>query len=515
MTTAKTAKPTFGQRLGDVLSRPLTDYIGILAVTGALTVIGMLMVLSSSMAMSVQENNSVWAIALRQFMMVFAGLVAMWIMMRIRPAHLRRLGVPMMAVAIILLVLVLIPGLGTGLEQMGSQSWLVLGPLTLQPSEVAKFTLGVWGSAFLAKRLREARDVISLFGTFIIVIALVLVLVLLERDLGMMASLAVVVVALSWFGGMPRWIVTLGSVVLALALVVFTATVGFRSTRISVYLEGLRGNFLDTQGAAYQSYQGYLSLADGGINGVGLGQSRAKWFYLPEAKNDFVFAIVGEELGFIGAMMVVLLFLMLGFFGMRIAMRSKDPFLRLLAATTTTGIVVQAFVNMGYVVGLLPVTGLQLPLISAGGTSVIITLASMGLLASCARHEPEAISAMQENGRPAFDRWLMLPEPTNALSTSAERADKPKRASGQQRFGEPVTARSSAQRRARGAMPPAAGRAGGRSTGGHSTGGHASSRSTGGAARRGTERSAYRGEQRYSPSPRCGEYNPSERRRNR
>ena len=473
MTSAKTAKPTFGQRLGDILSRPLTDYIGILAVTGALTVMGMLMVLSSSMAMSVQQNNSVWAIAIRQFMMVAAGLVAMWMMLRIRPQTMHKLGWPMLLVSIVLLILVLIPGIGTGLEQMGSQSWLVLGPLTLQPSEVAKFSLAVWGAAFLGDRIRNARDLFSLFGLFAMVVLVVLGLVLLERDLGMMASLAVVVVALAWFGGMPRWIVSTASGVVAVAMVIFTATVGFRSSRIAVYLEGLRGNFLDTQGAAYQSYQGYLSLADGGINGVGLGQSRAKWFYLPEAKNDFVFAIVGEELGFFGAAMVLVLFLLLGYFGMRIALRSKDQFIRLLAATMTTGIVAQAFVNMGYVVGLLPVTGLQLPLISAGGTSVIITLASMGLLANCARHEPEAISAMQENGRPAFDRWLFLPEP--ATDAGLQASEKPKRATGRQRYGAPVTARSSADRRARVNTR--------RSTGG-------ASRSTGGASRR--SESAYR-----------------------
>ena len=170
-------------------------------------------------------------------------------------------------------------------------------------------------------------------------------------------------------------------------------------------------DLLDTQGTGFQAYQGFLSLADGGLTGVGIGQSRAKWFYLPEAKNDYIFAIVGEELGLLGGALVIVLFAMLGFFGIRTAMRAQNQFQALMAATLTAGVVGQAFFNIGYVIGLLPMTGVQLPMISAGGTSAIITIASMGLLANVARHEPMQISAMQNYGRPLFDRIFNIPEP--------------------------------------------------------------------------------------------------------
>ena len=167
---------------------------------------------------------------------------------------------------------------------------------------------------------------------------------------------------------------------------------------------------------------------------MGVGQSRAKWFYLPEATNDFIFAVVGEELGLWGGAMLILLFGMLGYFGLRAARRNSDQFISLMAATLTTGVVVQAFINVAYVIGLAPVTGIQLPMISSGGTSAVITLASMGLLANCARHEPEAISAMQSYGRLGIDRLLRLPEPLTA---------RPPRRGRQQR--QPVTQRRPAR----------------------------------------------------------------------
>ena len=187
----------------------------------------------------------------------------------------------------------------------------------------------------------------------------------------------------------------------------------------------------DTQGTGFQAYQGFLSLADGGFWGVGLGQSRAKWFYLPEAKNDFVFAIIGEELGLWGGALVIILFAVLGYFGLRAAKRAQNQFQSLLAATLAVGVVVQAFINIGYVIGMLPVTGIQLPMISAGGTAAIITIGSMGLLCNVARHEPLQVSAMQNYGRPMFDRLFFVPEPTppNERRGGAHRAPSDRRTS--------------------------------------------------------------------------------------
>ncbi len=401
------------EHINDWKSRPLFDYHLLLIVVGLLTGIGLVMVLSASMALNASSSSfSVFGTFLRQLVMVIVGLVVFWLVLRTRIETIRKWALPLLLVSVALLVLVAIPGIGVGLEETGARSWLMIAGVTLQPSELAKIALALWGSKILADRTRNATNVRELFGLFAFASVVVLVLVLIQRDVGMVASMSVVVVALAWFAGLPRWIVGFAIGFFGMVIVGFSVAASFRSARFRVYFDSLFGRFNDVRGDAYQSYQGFLSLAEGSMTGVGVGQSSAKWFYLPEASNDFIFAIIGEELGFIGAGIVILLYAALGWVGLRIASKQADPFLRLLAATVTTATVVQAFVNIGYVVGLLPVTGLQLPLISSGGTSAIVTLMAMGLLATCARNEPEAISAMQTSGRPGIDRILGIPEPT-------------------------------------------------------------------------------------------------------
>ena len=178
----------------------------------------------------------------------------------------------------------------------------------------------------------------------------------------------------------------------------------------------------DGQGSGYQARQARYALANGGIFGDGLGQGTAKWNYLPNAHNDFIFAIIGEELGFVGAVGLLLLFGLFTYTGMRIARRSADPFLRLLTATTTLWILGQVVINVGYVVGLLPVTGLQLPLISAGGTSTATTLLMMGIITNAARHEPEAVAALRAGRDDRMNRILRLPLPEPYVPTRLEAA---------------------------------------------------------------------------------------------
>ncbi|MFW9176569.1 putative lipid II flippase FtsW [Corynebacterium amycolatum] len=435
--TSARERPAWVERFNDWKSRPLFDYHLLMIIVALLTSIGLVMVLSASMASAGNDSGSVWSVFIRQLVMVVAGLISMWIVLRMRVELIRSLSTAALILSFVLLVLVIIPGIGIGLEETGARSWLSIGGITMQPSEVAKIALALWGSKLLAEKVRTAVSPADLFGLFGVVSFLMLVLVMLQRDLGMVASMAFVVVALAWFAGLPRVVITGLLAAAAFAMVIFTVTAGFRSARIRVYLDSLLGNFNDVQGDAYQSYQGFLSLADGSLTGVGLGQSSAKWGYLPEAKNDFIFAIIGEETGFLGALMVILLYAALGWVGLRIAGRQNDPFLRLLAGTITAATVVQAFINIGYVVGALPVTGLQLPLISAGGTSAMVTLFSMGLLATCARHESEAVSAMQTSGRPALDRFLGIPEPI-PYDESRRHAPKVRAHRDPQRFGPPV-----------------------------------------------------------------------------
>jgi cell division protein FtsW len=236
----------------------------------------------------------------------------------------------------------------------------------------------------------------------------VLTLLVLEPDMGMSVSMGIVLIALLYFAGAPMKLIAAiaggglaGAVVLGL-------TAGYRVSRITAFLSS---DTSDPLGPAYQANQALYSLADGGLLGAGLGQGRAKWSYLPNAHNDFIFAIIGEELGLVGALAVLALFATLAYTGLRIASRSTDPWLRIVVATSTTWLVAQASINIGYVVGLLPVTGLQLPLISSGGTSLVVTMFVFGILTNAARHEPEAVAALRSDGQGRIARLLRLPLP--------------------------------------------------------------------------------------------------------
>ncbi|AKE41561.1 bacterial cell division membrane protein [Corynebacterium kutscheri] len=402
-------RKVISERLKDFFSRPLSNYYMILICVVSLTLIGVVMVMSASMTWSVADGATVWSTALRQTIMVVLGLFTMWMAMRMSPRTIRRLAPWLLIISIILLIAVLIPGIGTGKQEVGSQSWIDVGAVRFQPSEIARVAIAIWGAQYLSDgRPGETRRLVH-FGVVALGLAL---LIFMEGDAGMAMSFMLVAAVMLFFAGL-NWFFVVMSVVLGMIgiLFVFFVRGGFRSDRITVYFDALRGHFSDVHNSAYQSYQGFLSLADGSMFGVGLGQSRAKWFYLPESKNDFIYAIIGEELGFFGASTVVVLFGILGWVGINTARKSATQFLMLMSATLTAGVVVQAFINIGYVVGALPVTGIQLPMISAGGTSAVITLGAMGILANCARHQPDAISHMAAHGRPAIDRFLFLPEP--------------------------------------------------------------------------------------------------------
>ncbi|NLF30803.1 MAG: cell division protein FtsW [Planctomycetes bacterium] len=440
-------------------ANPLLDYFMICLLVCLLTGLGLVMVFSSSMTWSARENSSVWAEATRHAVMVVIGLFFFWVALKFPLGWIRRLAPALTVLTTVLLVLVLTP-LGTGRAEVGSQSWLPLGPIQLQPSEMAKVAIAVFG-AWVLSRSREKDDPRRLKSAWLFggVAGAWFILIALQGDYGMALSFGLVMVFALFFAGVNMRVFLGILVVGVVGIIAVIAAGGYRSQRFLTYFDTLLGNFDDTRGAAYQSHQGFLSLADGSVFGVGLGQSRAKWFYLPEAKNDFIFAIIGEELGLWGGALVILGFAALGVFGLRAATRAQNRFQALLAATLTAGVVSQAFINIGYVVGLLPVTGIQLPMISAGGTSTVITLASMGVLAAVARHEPEAISYMQNYGRPVTDRMLFIQEPgmendeTRSLSRTARRDEADEAADGGARrtrggreaatagrYGRPVTA---------------------------------------------------------------------------
>ena len=248
---------------------------------------------------------------------------------------------------------------------------------------------------------------------------LMLVLVVVQPDLGTAVSIGIVVVALLYFAGVPARLMAALVGGGLLGLIVLGLSASYRSSRITSFLSP----DADPLGAAYQSTQALYSLADGGLFGVGLGQGHAKWSYLPNAHNDFIFAIIGEELGLVGGVAVLGMFATLAYTGLRIAARNTDPWIKILAATLTTWLVAQAVINIDYVIGLLPVTGIPLPLISSGGTALVVTMFVFGVLANAARHEPEAAATLRADGPTRLARLLGLRPPRPDDTTTRTAAD--------------------------------------------------------------------------------------------
>ncbi|MCP2253406.1 cell division protein FtsW [Prauserella aidingensis] len=388
------------------LSRPLADFHLILAICGLLVVLGSVMVLSASSVSSYDPGNagSVYALFQRHLVFVAIGAVVFWLGVRIPLPRIRTLSPAAMVVALGLLALVLTP-LGT--EQNGSQGWFVVGPLSLQPVELGKIVLALWGAHILVTKYQVLHQWRHLLVPVVPGALLMCALVMAQPDLGGTVPLGIVLIALLWFAGAPK---RLFGIVLAAGVagaVVLALIADYRLDRVMTFLNP----GADPLGKGMQANQALYALADGGLFGKGLGQGQSKWMYLPNVQHDFIFALIGEELGFIGCIVVIGLFGLLTFVGLRIALRNLDPWIRIVAGTLTVSIVSQAAINIGYVVGLLPVTGVTLPMISYGGTSLLVTMLLFGLLANCARHEPEAVAALRTQGPGKFGRLMRLPAP--------------------------------------------------------------------------------------------------------
>ncbi|GAA2552415.1 putative lipid II flippase FtsW [Mycolicibacterium diernhoferi] len=411
-TTTKTDQPR--TRFGVWLSRPMTSFHLIIAVAAILVTLGLIMVLSASGVYSYDTGGSPWTVFAKQVTWTAVGLVLFYLALRMPISLMRRLAFPAFAISIVLLVLVLIPGIGTIAN--GSRGWFVFAGQSMQPSELAKITLAIWGAHLLAARRMEQASLREMLVPLVPAAGLALTLIVLQPDLGQTLSLSIIVLGLLWYAGLPLrvFVSSVGAVILAGGVLALSA--GYRSARVQSWLNPMA----DAQGSGYQARQARYALANGGIFGNGLGQGSAKYNYLPNAHNDFIFAIIGEELGYIGAAGLLCLFGLFAYTGMRIARRSADPFLRLLTATVTLWVIGQAFINVGYVVGLLPVTGLQLPLISAGGTSTATTLLILGVITNAARHEPEAVAALRAGRDDRVNRLLRLPLPAPYVPTRLE-----------------------------------------------------------------------------------------------
>lgn len=341
--------------------------------------IGLVMVLSATSVSSLYDSGNAWSSALKQAMWLGLGLVALVLARRYGYEKLPRLAPILLFVAAGALVLVVIPGVGITVN--GATRWLGIGQWRVQPSEFAKLAMVVYVAKVLVDQERHLHDWRATLRPIGIVFFGFALLLMMEPNLGTTMILAAIVLAMMLVGGVPGAPLGLFAGGLVAAAIGFAVAVPFRARRLLAFVDPWK----DPANTGFQTIQSQIGFATGGLFGVGLGNGRAKWGFLPEASTDFIFAIIGEEAGYVGVLAVIALLLAFGVLGTRTALRAPDRLGMLLASGITVWILVQAFVNIGASVGVLPITGVPLPFISAGGSSLVFTLAAVGVLLDIAR----------------------------------------------------------------------------------------------------------------------------------
>ena len=376
----------FGRYLGvGSLRNPLWCYHGFIVAVLMLSVFGLIMVFSSSSVDLVAAGYSPWSKVINQAVFGVIGMIAAFALARIPVLGYRRLSVVMLGIAVLLQLLTFTP---LGLSQYGNAGWISLGGFQMQPAEVTKFALCVWlPSALLDASRRSRSEGMRAWLPAGVVYAICLALVLLGKDLG--TGMIVVFIGLTAFlvAGFPgRW--------MAAGIGVMAALVGLlvimSPNRLGRVLAAYNG--CDSGGAlglCYQSTHARYAIAGGGLLGVGLGNSHEKWNYLPAAHNDFIFAIIAEETGFVGAAIVILLFVVIGWCMISIALQTRDRYVSMVLVCITVWLVGQGLVNIGVVVGILPVLGVPMPFVSAGGSSLVMCLCAAGAAASMMRTQAQ------------------------------------------------------------------------------------------------------------------------------
>ena len=346
----------------------------ILLMTVALTCFGIVMVYSASSVMAAKKFNDGFYFLKRQGIFALLGFALMAIAMRIDYQQWRRLAVPLLMACLVLLVLVFVPGIGGKVK--GASRWLRFPGFNFQPSELAKMALIIYMAYSLDKKQEKLKFFSTGFLPYMVVLAIMIAILLLQHDLG--ASLTLGAVALSMLfiaGSRPRYI--LGMFVMAVPFLYYAIlTKSYRLARIKVFLNPWQ----DPTNTGFQIIQSWLGFGIGGIFGQGLGEGKQKLFYLPEAHTDFILSVVGEELGFIGVIVIAAMFFLLVQRSFRVALQAEDDFGRFLAFGIAVLLGIEGFVNMGVVTGLLPTKGLALPFISYGGSSLIVSLFAVGVL---------------------------------------------------------------------------------------------------------------------------------------
>lgn len=360
------------------LKKKSPDFVLFLTVMSLLS-LGVIMVFSASEYSTMVTYNDSFYFFKRQVVWALLGLTAMFFMMNYDYRRLKHYVGPILIIAFVLLAVVLIPGIGK--EVNGARRWIGVGPIPFAPAELVKLCIIIFTAYGLAKEKDRVKQFTRGVLPYLTVMALAAGLILIQPDLGTAISLAGIVFVMIFAAGARM--THLGSLAAA-GLVAVGFAIALKPYRMQRFLAFL-DPWADPQGTGFHIIQGLYAIGSGGLFGLGLGQSKQKFLYLPESHTDFIFAITAEELGFIGASLVIMLFILFIWRGLKIAVTSQDPFASLLATGITAWVGVQAIINIGVVTGSLPVTGIPLPFISSGGTSLLFTMIGVGILLNISR----------------------------------------------------------------------------------------------------------------------------------
>ncbi|MEO5663877.1 MAG: putative lipid II flippase FtsW [Nocardioides sp.] len=373
------------------LDRPLSSYYLLLGASALLLAIGLIMVLSASSVYSLRYYDDSYAVVKRQLLWVVLGLPCAFVASRLSVSWVRRLAWPAYLVSLTLLTLTWF----LGVERNGNQNWLAVGPIAIQPSEIAKLGLILWAANVYARKDRRLGSVHHVMIPVVPGMLMATTLVVLGRDLGTALVLFAILLGILWVVGAPaRLFVVCISIVGAVAMLL-AAMDTERLSRITNFADPFK-DFHDT---GWQPAHGLYALSTGGWLGQGIGGSTQKWGDLPEAHTDFIFAVLGEELGLAGTLLVVGLFFTIAFAALRIAMHTQDPFVRYMTFGIVVWLIGQMVINVGMVLAVLPVIGIPLPLVSYGGSALLPSLVALGILIGFARREPEAARALAARKR--------------------------------------------------------------------------------------------------------------------
>lgn len=375
----------------NLFTKPVNLYYMLLGSTLALSILGVIMVFSASSIHSLETKGSTYAIVLRQLIFLIISIPMAWVLSRFTIERWKVIARSAVIVSLTLLILVQV----LGKSVKGNHNWISLGFVDVQPSEIVKFLLILWAGYMLAKRERAGMVKANVIALIAPAFAVCILLVLRGNDLGTASVIAFILAGLLWVSGVGLGVFAglIGIGFAGIAALIVTAP--YRLLRLSVFLNPFAAD--QYKNAGWQPAHSLLGFASGGLFGVGLGASRQKWGNLAEAHTDFIFSVIGEELGLFGTLSTLAILSILLFSIFRIALRAKDPMVRYVSSGVGCWIAIQIILNIGSALSVLPVVGVTLPLVSYGGSSLLATYMGIGFVIGAARRDPEIFSELKKS----------------------------------------------------------------------------------------------------------------------